>query len=284
VIEAKAAVADPGNLESTAFLPLGIEADEPLPPPNTCVLAIDDDPAQRDLMRTFLSREGFRVRTASGGDEGLRLARETMPAAITLDVVMPGMDGWSVLTELKADAALRNIPVIMLTMADDPERGFSLGASDYATKPVDRQRISRILRKYSSSESSCSALVVEDDPATRAMTRNILEKEGWTVTEAENGRVAMERMKFQRPNLILLDLMMPEMDGFEFAERVRRHPEWRTIPIVVVTAHDLAEEDRRRLNGYVETILTAPGDSREELLYRVRDLLESCGAPRTVPL
>jgi CheY-like chemotaxis protein len=204
--------------------------------------------------------------------------------AITLDVMMPDLDGWSVLRELKADAALREIPVIMMTMVDDPARGFMLGAADYATKPVNRQRLSKILRKYTCSDPPCPVLVVEDDPATRAMTRNILEKEGWRVSEAENGRVALACMERERPRLILLDLMMPEMDGFEFADRVRRHPEWRSIPIVVVTARDLSAEERQRLSGYVETILQKAGDSHEELLLQVRGLLEECSAPRATPL
>jgi signal transduction histidine kinase/CheY-like chemotaxis protein len=260
------------------------EGAEPLPPGAECVLVIDDDPAQRELMQRFLAREGFHSRAAGSGDEGLRLARQLKPAAITLDVMMPEMDGWTVLAALKADPTLADIPVIMLTMVDDPQRGFTLGASDFATKPVDRQRLSRILRKYSCPDPPCPVLVVEDDRATRLITRNILEKEGWEVREAENGRVALECLEQERPSLILLDLMMPEMDGFEFADRVRRHPRWRSIPIVVVTAHDLSARERLRLNGYVETILQKAGDSHEELLLQVRSLLEDCSAPRATPL
>jgi signal transduction histidine kinase/CheY-like chemotaxis protein len=247
------------------------------------VLVIDDDPAQRELMQRFLCKEGFQVRAARSGPEGLRMARQFQPVAITLDVMMPGMDGWSVLSELKADAALREIPVIMLTMVDDPERGFALGAADYATKPVNRLRLSKILRKHTCADPPCPVLVVEDDAATRAMTRNILEKEGWRVSEAENGRVALEHMERERPRLILLDLMMPEMDGFEFADRVRRHPEWRSIPIVVVTARDLSSEERQRLSGYVETILQKAGDSHDALLRQVSERL-SDWAPRALTL
>ena len=254
------------------------------PPPASCVLVIDDDPTQRDLIQRFLSKEGFCVRTAAGGEAGLRLARHLRPVAITLDVMMPDMDGWIVLSALKADADLRDIPVIMLTMVDDPERGFTLGAADYATKPVDRARLSQILKKYTCPHPPCPVLLVEDDPATREATRAILEKEGWKVSEAENGRVAMECMERERPRLILLDLMIPEMDGFEFASRVRRHPEWRSIPIVVVTAYDLSAEERRRLSGYVEKILQKEGDSHEELLHQLRDLLDDCAAPRAMTM
>ena len=254
------------------------------PPPASCVLVIDDDPTQRDLIQRFLSKEGFCVRTAAGGEAGLRLARHLRPVAITLDVMMPDMDGWIVLSALKADADLRDIPVIMLTMVDDPKRGFTLGAADYATKPVDRARLSQILKKYTCPHPPCPVLLVEDDPATREATRAILEKEGWKVSEAENGRVAMECMERERPRLILLDLMIPEMGGFEFASWVRRHPEWRSIPIVVVTAYALSAEERRRLSGYVEKILQKEGDSHEELLHQLRDLLDDCAAPRAMTM
>ena len=254
------------------------ESNERVLPNENCVLVIDDDPVQRDLIDRFLSMEGFCVRTAAGGEAGLRLAGQLRPVAITLDVMMPDMDGWSVLSALKSDAALRDIPVIMLTMVDDPERGFTLGAADYATKPVDRAHLAQILKKYTCPHPPCPVLMVEDDPATREVTRSILEKEGWRVSEAENGRVALECMERERPSLILLDLMMPEMDGFEFADRVRRHREWRSIPIVVLTAKDISAEDRRRLNGSVETILRKAIDSREALLNQVRDLVAKSAA------
>jgi signal transduction histidine kinase/CheY-like chemotaxis protein len=257
-----------------------------LPPPEVgCVLVIDDDPVQRDLMQRYLDKEGFHVRAAASGAEGLRLARQLHPVAITLDVMMPEMDGWSVLRALKADAALRDIPVVMLTMVDDPDRGFALGAADYATKPVNRQRLSRILRKHTCPHPPCPVLLVDDDAGARGLTRKVLEKEGWKVCEAGNGLEAMECLENERPNLILLDLMMPVMDGFEFAERVRRHPEWRSIPIVVLSAHDISAAERLRLNGHVESVLKKVGGSREGLLQQVRDLLGEWVAPRdmTIP-
>jgi len=193
---------------------------------------------------------------------------------------MPDMDGWSVLSTLKGDLALRDIPVIMLTMVDDPVRGFALGASDYATKPVNRRRLSEILKKYASLRPLSIVLVIDDDGPTRSLTRAMLEKEGWQVSEAENGVEALKVMERERPSLIFLDLMMPEMNGFEFAAEVRQHAEWRSIPIIVVTAQDLTKEDRRKLNGNVETVLQKHGDSRESLLSQVRDLLTGSNAPR----
>jgi|GEM_PF-303391 len=251
----------------------------------TTILVVDDDPAVHDLMRRFLSKEGFWVETASSGEAGLALARRLKPAAITLDVMMPGMDGWAVLTTLKADPELAHIPVIMLTMVDDKNFGYALGAAEYLTKPIDRGRLSALLSKYRCEAPRCSVLLVEDDVTTREMMRRMLEKEGWTVAEAENGREGLARMAESRPELILLDLMMPEMDGFEFLTELRQNTAWRTIPVVVVTAMDLTPEDRQRLNGSVTQILQKGAYSRDELLEEVRQLVLSCLQPElTGPL
>jgi CheY-like chemotaxis protein len=253
---------------------------DPKPAPSTCVLVIDDDPTQRDLMRRFLSKEGFCVRSAESGEQGLRLARELLPIAITLDVMMPDMDGWAVLKELKADTVLQDVPVIMLTMVDDTQRGFRLGAADYVTKPVNRRRLAKILKRYSCSTPQCPILVVDDDPMVRATMRKMLEKEGCRVTEAEDGQVALVSMQQDRPSLIFLDLLMPVMNGFDFAERMRHHAEWCTIPIVVVTSAELSSVDRHRLNGYVETILHKEGSSKEALLVQVMKALDDNNVPR----
>ncbi|MFN2601909.1 MAG: response regulator [Gemmatimonadaceae bacterium] len=253
---------------------------DPAPEPHTCVLVIDDDPTQRDLIRRFLSKEGFCVRSADSGEEGLRLAHELLPIAITLDVMMPDMDGWAVLKALQSDSILKNVPVVMITMVDDPARGFTLGAADYVTKPVNRHRLSKILKRYSCSNPPCPVLIVEDDADARASMRTMLELQGCRVTEAENGEVALESMKRERPTLIFLDLMMPVMDGFDFVDTVRQHAAWRSIPIVVVTAADLTNEQRRRLNGCVETILHKEGHAKEDLMRQVRDALDNCSVPR----
>jgi signal transduction histidine kinase/DNA-binding response OmpR family regulator len=242
------------------------------------ILVIDDDPGVHDLMRRSLEKDGFRVEIAADGKRGLELARQLQPAVIALDVMMPSMDGWSVLSALKAGTATVDIPVIMMTIVDDRQMGFALGAADYFTKPIDWQRLHTTLQKFRPPSalgprpSTPTVLVVEDEPQTRELLRRALEKEGWRVLEADNGRIGLERLNGAVPDLILLDLMMPEMDGFEFMRQLRLRPGGQAVPVVVITARDLTEEDRRRLNGDVERILQKGALSQAELLAEVRAL------------
>jgi adenylate cyclase len=234
------------------------------------VLVIDDDPTVRDLMRRHLERDGVEVITAEGGVEGLRLARERRPSVITLDVLMPDMDGWRVLRELKADEDLALIPVVMVTMLDDKNKGYALGVSDYLNKPVSRDQLRSMVERFLTNAAGAHVLVVEDDETARTMMRRILVGEGCLVSEAVNGRRALERISDERPDLILLDLMMPEMNGFEFLQELRASPETIDIPVIVVTAADLTEADRLRLNGGVEQVLQKSEFDREKLLDEVR--------------
>jgi len=250
-----------------------------LPAIGNSVLVIDDDATQRDLMRRFLTGEGFNVLTASDGEEGIRLARRLLPVAITLDVMMPGMDGWTVLSRLKADDIVSKIPVIMLTMMDDKKRGYALGATNYLTKPIDRRCLAQILRQYSCLHPPCPVLLIEDDAETRDMMRAMLEGAGWAVSQTADAAMALELVAANRPAFILLDLAMPEMDAYQFAADVHRHPEWRSIPIVALTAKDLSGDEMIRLNGNVHMILDKSDCSRDDVMSRVRDLLADWTAP-----
>jgi signal transduction histidine kinase/DNA-binding response OmpR family regulator len=244
------------------------------------ILVIDDDPSVGDLVRRFLGKEGFQVVTAAGGEEGLRLAAEMRPDIITLDALMPGMDGWTVLSHLKADTVLAAVPVIMLTMLDDRSLGFSLGASDFLTKPIRRDLLLTTVQRYCARPTD-RVLVVEDDELTRDLIRRLLESEGFQVVEAVNGRVALDEVAKEEPNLILLDLLMPEMDGLEFLNEFGRQDRWRSIPVVVVTAKELDVAERGRLNGYVEGVLQKGEFSREELLAKLHDLVAAHRRPET---
>jgi CheY-like chemotaxis protein len=213
------------------------------------------------------------VVTASNGQEAVNLARTLHPAAITLDVMMPGRDGWDVLRELKADPATQDIPVIMVTMTDDHGLGYALGATEFLTKPVQRSKLVQLLERYATDNEDRSALVVDDKPENRELLRRALEEEGWQVSEAGNGREALDRLAGQTPSLILLDLMMPVMDGFEFVVEMHKLDPPPSVPIVVVTAKDLNEEDRRRLNGGVAGLIEKSGLDQESLLSQLRDQL-----------
>jgi adenylate cyclase len=234
----------------------------------------------RDLMRRFLAREGFEVVTARDGAEGLALARELQPMLITLDVLMPGLDGWSVLESLKADPELADVPVVMLTILDEKNKGFALGATDFLTKPVDRDRLRAVLAHYRGQKADRHALLVEDDADTRAWLARMLREEGWTVVEAANGREALARLADAVPDVVLLDLIMPEMDGFELLDELRHEEAWRRLPVVVVTAAELSAEDHERLNGSVLKVLHKTGASREALLAELHELVAPYGPKR----
>ena len=250
--------------------------------PGSTILVIDDDPEACEIIERYLTKDGYSVATATSGEQGLRLAHEIQPAAITLDVMMPDMDGWSVLRVLKADPALRAIPVIMLSMIDDRTRGYSLGAVDYLTKPVDREQLNKTLsRYYCAEEDTCPVLLVEDDTETREVMARTLVKAGWTVSEAGNGQEALDIMSGLHPRLILLDLMMPVMDGFDFLTVMRARPEWRHIPVIVITAKDLTADDRNRLTGRVEEIVEKSAYTHEQLLQHVSEAVAKCNISET---
>ena len=237
------------------------------------ILVIDDDPMMHSQMKRAFEKEDYIIVCASDGEEGLTLARKLHPTLITLDVLMPGMDGWTVLTKLKADPEVANIPVFVISMVDEENKGFTLGASEYLTKPIDRTRLHILMKKYR--WDSGSALVVEDDPETRKMLCSMLEEYGLKIQEAENGEIALQRVQEKIPGVIFLDLMMPVMDGFEFIEELKKNPEHRPIPIVVVTAKDLTSADRLRLNGGIEKLIEKKSLIQEDLLEEIRQTLES---------
>ena len=241
--------------------------------PGTTVLVIDDDEQSLDIIKRSLEKDGIAVITASNGEQGLRLAHEIQPAAITLDIMMPDMDGWSVLRALKADPRLCKIPVIVLSMVDDKSSGYSLGAADYLTKPIDREQLLNTISGFRVSGRTGPVMLVEDDFATREVTTRMLLKNDWEVVEASNGREALHMLHDIRPALIMLDLMMPVMDGFDFLVELRAHAEWQDIPVIVVTAKDLTEEDLQLLSGRVEQVLEKSALSREQLMQQVRDAI-----------
>jgi len=270
----------------TMRLPARIETAQPSPLPRrvrperlqtapvqgSLILVIDDDETVREVLGRFLEREGFQVRTASGGHEGLEIARSAHPAAITLDINMPDLDGWTVLAAIKGDPRLADIPVILVTIEDNRSRGYSLGATEYMTKPVDRERLAALLHRISNPIAR-RVLLVDDDEILRDGVRRALEQEQWEVAEACNGRAALEQLAAADVDVILLDLMMPEMDGFEFLVRLRQQPQWQDLPVLVLTAKDLSAEDHRQLNGQAERVMQKNASELDELLRELARML-----------
>jgi signal transduction histidine kinase/DNA-binding response OmpR family regulator/HAMP domain-containing protein len=246
------------------------------------VLVIDDDPQARQLIARHLQREGFTPVLASSGPEGLALARQRRPLAITLDVIMPDMDGWAVLSELQSDRALADVPVIMLTILGDSQMGYALGASAYLQKPIEAARLTTALRAIGAPrDRSGRVLVVDDDEATRLLLRRHLQNNNWTVSTACNGRVALECLAQERPDIILLDLMMPEMDGFQFLEHLRTDEANCAIPVVVISAKEMDDEERAQLNGHVSRVIDKRGQTSSALLPEVTRLVRAAARPAT---
>jgi PAS domain S-box-containing protein len=234
------------------------------------VLVVDDEQSARELLTRSLELEGCEVKAARDGKEGLKMAADLSPDLITLDIMMPGMDGWTVLRKIKADRNLKDIPVLMVSMIGDRGMSYELGAVDSIQKPVDRKKLRGVVEKYAKGKNN-SVLIVEDDPAARANIRSSLEKVGWSVTEAENGAIGLEAVENKKFDLVLLDLMMPVMDGFEFLYKLRdsNSPSART-PVIVITAKDLDAKDRARLTGNVDEIIAKSGRSIEQIIGEVK--------------
>ncbi|MEC1179132.1 response regulator [Metasolibacillus meyeri] len=237
------------------------------------ILHIDDDPLNHKLMKHYLANEYWTLAYASSGQEGLEMAKQLQPEVICLDILMPSMDGWSVLNALKNDEELQHIPVIIWSMVKDEPLGYSLGASEYLTKPINKESLVSTFERYMTDQQQLKVLVVEDDATTSELMTKLLNKEGYAVTQAHNGQHAIDCVKGERPQLILLDLMMPEMDGFQFINELRATAEWCDIPVVVVTAKTLTGEEHLKLSSYVESIVQKGMFKHKTLLEKIGQIL-----------
>ena len=268
-IPGESAVEEPGPSEEEAGAEDGLT-----------VLVVDDNPVARDLLARHLERDGYRVEKVPDAREAVTAARRCRPVVITLDVLMPYMDGWSVLSALKQDPDLASIPVVMVTITDDKNLGFSLGAVEYLRKPVRQEHLLSVVATHARGKAPGSVLVVEDDPDTREVVRRTLEKANWRVVEAENGKIGLAKLEETTPEVILLDLMMPEMDGFEFVSVIQRDQRWKDIPIIVVTAKTLNKDELARLQGRVEEVMHKGGRTIDSLLAEVSEKIQLYAVPR----
>jgi CheY-like chemotaxis protein len=291
---------------------------EPLPSTRSdTVLAIDDDPNCLELMTRALTRLGVNVITASCGEDGLRLAQEWRPLAIFLDVVMPDLDGWTVLSRLKADPQLHSTPVVIVTMLDERKKGLALGVTNYLLKPVNRIQLATLIQQFRqtpepfpcpgprsddarvptaspaperpareerSEEEERPILIVEDDTTNREILARLLRRQGLSVLEADNGQLALQRIEERPPSLIILDLMMPVMDGLSFVQALRQHPEHHAIPVLILTAKELSPSERERLGEPICRVLQKGACRREDLLREIsacRGTLQTAESSRT---
>lgn len=274
---------EPGSGSTFTFrLPVSLRAEQSLPissvspdadPGCGTVLIIDDDSTMHDLIGRSLQKEGVHVESATSGADGVRMAVELQPDCIILDVMMPGMDGWEVLSQLKSQPEVCDLPVIMASVVENRALALSLGATDYVTKPLDRKRLVSLVRKFTIPSTSDPILVVEDDTATRDLIERNLSGGGWKVVTAANGQEALDLLVTKNASLILLDLMMPTMDGFEFLQRLRAQARFEQIPVIVVTAKELTSEDREQLSLGVSRIVQKGTDESRNLTASIKEIL-----------
>jgi CheY-like chemotaxis protein len=247
-----------------------VDAESPL------VLLIDDDPVVHDQVRRHLKKDRVTVISATTGEAGLELAASRRPHVILLDVLLGGIDGWHVLARLKSDPELAAIPVIMMTVVDQKNAGFAL-AREYLVKPVEPARLASVVATCCGPPDGTRrvALVVDDEPQNRRRLARLLNAAGWSVVEAADGQQALQALAASRPDLILLDLMMPVLDGFAFMEHLRSSPEHAAIPVVVVTSKDLTEEERTRLTSAAARVVDTRHHDKDVLLARLNEQLRA---------
>ncbi len=252
--------------------PLTGAVSQKITPKQKTILVVDDEPEVITMIAGFVSSQGYNVITATSGREALELARSEHPFAITLDIIMPDMDGWEVLERLKRDPLTANIPVIVASVTDDRQTGFALGAVGYITKPVNRSALISEINKIGR-PGFHNIMVVDDNEIDRQEVTRIIQREGLRAIVAENGLDCMALIKRSIPDVLVLDLMMPGMDGFEVLERLREEPETVNLPVIVVTAKDLTAQDRKRLSGNVASVLEKRGTTSARLLREIKRLL-----------
>jgi len=241
------------------------------------LLAIDDDPNALILLKQNLEDENYYVIGALSADEGIQKAREINPYAITLDILMPKKDGWEVLNCLKADPATQDIPIIVISNIDNKGLGISLGAFDYIVKPFQKKAILSALNRIPVVGAK-NVLVVDDEASAVDLLTQILQEEGYHVKGVFNGKEALDVLQTKPQDIILLDLLMPEMDGFEVIQKIKAHHDWCNIPIIVVTAKDLTDKEWNILNKSVDSIIQKSGLSEDNLMDEIQTLLKKYDA------
>ncbi|MBF0303569.1 MAG: response regulator, partial [Desulfamplus sp.] len=257
---------------ATTHEPFAARKIKSVKPIRKTILVVDDDPDMASMISQHLLHEGYNTITATSGAEALKLAEREHPFAITLDIVMPEMDGWEVLQGLKKNPETKDIPVIIVSVSPDKETGFALGAIGYATKPVSKNLLLAEMRKIGNPDTR-SIMIVDDNVFDRQEIKKIIVEDGLIPIVAEDGNICLKLIKQQIPDLLILDLMMPELDGFAVLEKIRSNPETKNLPIIVVTAKDLTEEERKTLSGNVFSVLEKNAAKPSTLLPEIKRIL-----------
>jgi CheY-like chemotaxis protein len=225
---------------------------EPIPGPGPTVVVVEDDRRSFDLLRAYLETVGVRVVGARDGEEGLDTVRRLNPAGVVLDLLLPGIDGWEVLAQLKADERTASVPVIVVSMLDERGRGFALGAAEYLVKPVAKEQLlAAVYRAAAMPERKHTVVAIDDDPLAIELVRATLEPEGWTVLGAATGQEGLALIRERQPSAVLLDLLMPGMDGFEVVEALRAEPDTKSVPVVILTSKSMTQQEKERLQGRI---------------------------------
>ena len=238
------------------------------------VLVIDDDENVREIISRHLEKEGFNIILASNGMDGLRAARENKPDVITLDVMMPEMDGWTVLRNLKQDDELADIPVIMISMVNQAQAGYALGAAEYMQKPVERNNLNGLIKKWVRRKGRAPVLVVDDDWDIRTAMRTILESQGHKVLEAKNGLEGLQKIAETMPSMIFLDMMMPVMNGMEFMQELNAVPEGANIPVVAFTGVEMDEQETSAVRANFTDVIRKGDFNLQGLMQEVSRLMD----------
>ena len=242
------------------------------------ILVIDHDEISREMITLYLREKGMQVIEAKTGQDGIETARKERPGIIILEVAINhGVTGWDIIALLKSSPETKDSVIIVISILDEQNKGYALGAVDYLVKPINKTELLNTISKYRRKAGLSKILLVDDEEDTRVYLRRILEKNDWTVNEAENGKVALESIKTIQPDVIVLDLMMPIMDGFDFLDSLRSMPQhWSSIPIIVVTAKSLTKEDYDRLNGRVFQVIQKSTHTKKDLRDALGKLVSSC--------
>jgi CheY-like chemotaxis protein len=263
----------------------GAAGAEPQPAKGCVALVIDCDPSDREALEGALTDEGFAAVFVDAKADALPLAKAVQPDIILLDVIMPSDEGLRALRQIKADPQLRHCPVVILTTVDEPQSATALGAADFLLKPFDRKTLCAALDRFRLDNAAGYVLVIDDDPDVRDLVSRTLRKEGWRVESATNAIEALQKIEAALPELILLDLGLPVIDGFEILSRLRAMPAWAKLPVIVLTGRDVTNEDRSRLTG-VRSVLIKGSDIRSNVIGEVRKVVrQKTGQPdaRSVP-